>query len=77
MADQGTVKQGALVEFERELPSGKQVPTRGWVTNVVDKDEYNCTHTYLVIEYHVGKGIAIYHAKEDDVKLLSKSKEPK
>jgi len=68
------ISEGALVEFQRETAAGKPIPTKGWVTTVVGKEDYNCTHTYLVIEYYSGKSIAICHARLDDVKILSKKK---
>lgn len=68
------IKAGALVEFQREVPSGNAIPTEGFVTNVLDPKEHDCTHTYLVIEYFKAKGKDIYHAKADDVKLLSNPK---
>jgi len=71
------ISEGALVEFQRKTAAGSDIPTKGWVRTVVGKEDYNCTHTYLVIEYYQGKGIAVYHARLDDVKILTKSKESK
>ena len=77
MASDEIINIGAPVEFKRKSPSGNDIPTKGWVTNVVGGEEYNCTYTYLVIEYYAGKTVAIHHARLDDVKILTKKKEKK